>query len=233
MKRLSVLTLVFAFAFAFFILAPAFLNQPFAPNPYLKIADVLDLFTPLVVIPLYYLLLYFRCSRKPGLASTVIFLVFSSLWVLGQGMHLAANTIGHWLTTTAGDQVYDVTYFYDEVLSHFLWHLGAVALSAQLIFSSWKHPFEDQYYRLLTEIIAGFLYGLTIFIIGIEGGTVAILLPFSVLAGITGFILGWNNYKHMPLLTFFTVGYTLAALIFIGWGLYWSGFPQFSHLGWI
>ncbi len=111
MKRLSTLSLIFALALAFFILAPAFLNQPFAPNPYLKIADVLDLFTPLVVIPLYYLLLYYGSSQQPGLRSTIVFLVFASLWVLGQGMHLSANTIGHWLSEVAGDQIYDVTFF--------------------------------------------------------------------------------------------------------------------------
>jgi hypothetical protein len=148
-------------------------------------------------------------------------------------MHLSANTIGHWLATTAGDQVYDVTYFYDEVLSHYLWHLGAAALSAQLIYHSWRYPFHDQPYRLLSETISGLLYGLTIFIIGIEGGTVAILFPLSIILAIAALILGWRKFKIMPLLSYFTVGYSLAALIFIGWGLYWDGFPQFSHLGWI
>jgi hypothetical protein len=232
-KRLSTVILVFTIALAFFIFAPAFLNQPFTPNPHLKIADLLDLFTPLVVIPLYYLLLYYGGNQQPGLRSTIVFLVFASLWVLGQGMHLSANTIGHWITTTVGDQVYDVTYFYDEVLSHYLWHMGVLTLSAQLIYRSWKHPFQDQSFRMVIEIIAGILYGLTIFIIGIEGGTVAMLFPFSVLAAVMGIILGWGKYRQMPVLSYFMVGYALAALIFIGWGVYWGGFPQFSYLGWI
>jgi hypothetical protein len=225
--------LIFALAIAFFILAPAFLNQPFAPNPYLKLADVLDLFTPLVLIPLYYLLLYYGGSQPLSLRSTLVFLVFASLWVLGQGMHLSANTIGQWLSDVAGDQVYDVTYFYDEVLSHYLWHMGAAALSAQLIYNSWKHPFEEQTARLISETVSGIIYGLTIFIIGIEGGTVALLFPFSALAAIAALFLGWGKFKQTPVLTFFMVGYALAALIFVGWGLYWGGFPQFSHLGWI
>ena len=233
MKRLSILILVFTLSLSFFILAPAFLNQPFAPNPYLKLADVLDIFTPLVIIPLYYLLLYYGGSQPPSLRSTIVFLVFAALWVLGQGMHLSANTIGHWLTTTAGDQIYDVTYFYDEVLSHYLWHLGAAALSAQLIYNSWRHPFQDQTFRLVVESIAGIIYGLTIFIIGIEGGTVALMFPFSIIAAFAALILGWGKFKRIPVLSFFMIGYALAALIFIGWGLYWGGFPQFSHLGWI
>ncbi|MBK5109645.1 MAG: hypothetical protein JJE12_16035, partial [Anaerolineales bacterium] len=163
----------------------------------------------------------------------IVFLVFASLWVLGQGMHLSANTIGHWLATTAGDQIYDVTYFYDEVLSHHLWHLGAAALSAQLIYRSWRNPFQDQTFRLVVEAIAGIIYGLTIFIIGIAGGTVAFMFPFSIIAAVTALILGWGKFKRMPVLSCFAVGYTLAALIYLGWGLYWGGFPQFSHLGWI
>ncbi len=72
MKRLSTVILVFTIALAFFIFAPAFLNQPFSPNPHLKIADLLDLFTPLVVIPLYYLLLYYGGNQQPGLRSTIV-----------------------------------------------------------------------------------------------------------------------------------------------------------------
>ncbi|MGB3701839.1 MAG: hypothetical protein WA997_11265 [Anaerolineales bacterium] len=83
MKRLSNLILIFAIALAFFILAPAFLNQPFTPNPHLKLADVLDLFTPLVIIPLYFLLLYYGSSQVPGLKNTIVFLVLAALWVEG------------------------------------------------------------------------------------------------------------------------------------------------------
>jgi hypothetical protein len=115
----------------------------------------------------------------------------------------------------------------------YLWHLGAAALSAQLIYRSWRYPFQDQTFRLVLEAIAGIIYGLTIFIIGIEGGTVAIMFPFSIIAAVTALILGWGKFKRMPVLSCFTVGYTLAALVYLGWGLYWGGFPQFSHLGWI
>jgi hypothetical protein len=232
-KRLSILILVFAIAFAFFIIAPGLLNKPFTPLAQLKIADVLDLFTPLVMIPLYYLLLYFGANQLPSLKSTIVFLVFAALWVEGQAMHLAANSISHWLSDFIGDQIYEVTYFYDEVLSHYIWHFGVIALSAQLIYRSWKYPFTDGSSQLGLESIAGAIFGLTVFIMGIEGGTVPLLFTFSVLAAIISLILGWGRFKHVPLLTYFLIGYALAALIFTGWGIYWSSFPQFSHLGWI
>ena len=188
MKRLSILILIFAVALAIFIIAPGQLNKPFTPYPQLKIADVLDLFTPLVLTPLYFLLLYFGAGQFPSLKSMIVFFVFAALWVEGQSMHLAANSIGHWLSDISGDQIYEVTYFYDEVLSHYIWHLGVVTLSAQLIYRSWKYSFTDRSSRLIVESIAGILYGFTIFIIGIEGGTVPLLFPFSVLATITALI---------------------------------------------
>jgi hypothetical protein len=56
MKRLSFLSLVFAILFAVFFLGPPFLNMQFSLYPLMKIADVFDLLTPLVLIPLYWLL---------------------------------------------------------------------------------------------------------------------------------------------------------------------------------
>jgi len=78
-KRLSILILIFSIAFAFFIIAPGLLNKPFTPYPQLKIADVLDLFTPPMLIPLNYLLLCCGASQFPSLKSMIVFLVFASL----------------------------------------------------------------------------------------------------------------------------------------------------------
>jgi hypothetical protein len=199
----------------------------------MKIADVLDLFTPIVLIPLYYLLLYSGSNQLPNLRSVIIFLVFAALWVEGQGMHLSANSIGHWLNNLMGDEINQVTYFYDEVFSHYLWHLGVVTLSAQLIFRQWRYPFTNGSFRLILEAIASVIYGLLIFIIGIEGGTVPLVFTFSILASLLGMIGGWGKFRQQPILLFFVIGYGLAALIFIGWWSAWSGFPQFSQLGWI
>lgn len=79
MIRLSILILIFAVALAFFIIAPGFLNRPFTPYPQLKIADVLDIFTSLVLIPLYFLLLFFGTRQVPSLKSMIVFMVFAAL----------------------------------------------------------------------------------------------------------------------------------------------------------
>ena len=105
-----------------------------------------------------------------------------------------------------------------------------MTLSAQLIYSSWKHSLTVQSSSLNLESIADIIYGFTVFIIGIEGGTLPLLFPFSVLSAITALILVWEKFKRLPVLTFFLVGYALAALIFTDWGIYWGSTPQFSHL---
>ena len=87
--------------------------------------------------------------------------------------------------------------------------------------------------RLNLVSIADIIYGYMVYIIGIEGGTVPLFFPFSVLSAISALILVWEKFKHLPVLTFFLVGYALAALVFTGWGIYWGSTPRFSHLGWI
>ncbi len=102
MQRLARLTLIFAILFAVFIIAPAFLNGQFAPYPLMKSGDILDLLTPLVLIPLYWLLFQIQPIRPPSQKEVLIFLIFAVLWVQGQGMHKgrqlhrASNAILFW-----------------------------------------------------------------------------------------------------------------------------------------
>jgi hypothetical protein len=76
----------------------------------------------------------------PSLSRLIIFIVFVAFRVAGQGMHLAANSIDNLLGQRGlgtGD-IYKLTYFYDEVLSHYLWHIGIVGLSGLLIYRQRK-----------------------------------------------------------------------------------------------
>jgi hypothetical protein len=230
-RRLSNLILVFGFAFAVLIILPALINKPFSPYPYLKVSDVIDLFTPLVLIPLYYLLLFYGGSEEPGVRSMVLFMVLAAVWVLGQGMHLAANSIGHWLADSMGKDINQVTYFYDELLSHFIWHLGAAALSAQLIFHELSKPLQGQIKTIWQEVVAGIPYGFTIAAMGLEGNTVALMFPFSALAAILCLIFGRGDFRQQKLLTFFLVGYGLAAIGFTIWGIIFRGFPPPTEVG--
>jgi hypothetical protein len=231
MKHLPQLIFIFALAFAFFLLAPALLSEQFGLFPLMKVGDIVDLFTPLVLIPLYWLLFQFGGDQSPSVKCSIIFMVLTALWVEGQGMHLAANSIGHLLGGLEGSDIYTLTKFYDEHLSHWLWHSGIIGLSTILIVRSWRHLYLGQESKLTLETIAGIIYGITFFIAIVEGGTVPLGLPYTILVTLFGLIWGRKVLRQQPILAFSTVGYGLGTLLFIAWGIYWGGFPQFSEVG--
>jgi len=231
MKRLSVLTLVFSIAFLVFFIGPPLLSKQFGPYPLMKVGDVFDLFTPLVLIPLYWLLYWLDGSRPIGLKGNVVFMVFVAFWVAGQGMHLAANSIGHLLENMKGTDIYSLTNFYDEILSHYLWHFGIFALSAMIIYRQWRNPLAQGRPMPLAMIVAGVIYGFAYFAIVIEGATTPIGVPFAVLAMLFILVWGRKNLGQQPVLAFFLVTYLLATVLFLCWGIYWHGLPEFSKVG--
>ena len=231
MQRLGSLTLIFAILLAVFIITPAFLNGQFAPYPLMKSGDVLDLLTPLVLIPLYWLLFQIHPHRPPSQKEMLVFLVFAALWVQGQGMHLVANSIGHLTAADSASEVKQLTLFYDEILSHYIWHFGLVGLSALLIYRQWQNPLTKQSSSWKFEITAGIIHGFNYFIDIVESATTLLGVPFAV--GVVLFTLIWGRQQNrqQPILAFFFVSYSIACLFFLGWGLYWGGLPEFSQVG--
>jgi hypothetical protein len=127
--------------------------------------------------------------------------------------------------------IYNLTHFYDEVLSHYLWHVGIVGLSAFLIFRQWQSPFTEEKAPLWPIALAGVIHGFTYFLIVVEGGTAPLGVTFAILAVLFGLIWGRKRISQQPLVTFFFISYAIAMLFFIGWGIYWRGLPQFSEVG--
>ena len=231
MKRLSIVILIFAIAFALFLVGPPFMGKPFSPYPLMKVADVFDILTPLVMLPLYWLLLRMGQSKPINIAGMVIFFVLAAFWAQGQGMHLSANSIDHLLKGMENTDIYRLTHFYDEVLSHYLRDIGIVGLSAFLIFRSWRNPFAEEPGVLWSPILAGIIHGFTFFLVVIESGTAPLGVTFAVLAAVFGLVWCRKGMSHRPIATFFFISYVVAALFFIGWGIYWQGLPQFSEVG--
>ncbi|MCI0397200.1 MAG: hypothetical protein L0332_23600 [Chloroflexi bacterium] len=231
MHRLSRLTLLFAVLFAVFIILPGLLSQQLGLFPLIKVGDVLDVFTPLVLIPIYWLLYWGSREAAPGSRATLLFLVLIAMWAEGQGMHLSANSIGHLLQETRPNDPYELTHFYDEVLSHYLWHTAVIGLSVLIAGRHWRQPVPGEQRDGRLEIPAAVIYGLTYFIVVIEGGTAPLGVPFAVLAAVVGLVWGRRAIKERPVLLFFLVAYVLATVVFAGWALYWGGLPQFSEVG--
>lgn len=232
MARLTRQILVFTVVYVLFVMLPAFLSRPFVFYPLQSTGDVLDVLTPMVLIPFYWVL-YRLDGRKPlTIREMLLFLVFAALWAEGQGMHLSANSIGHLVETGAQSQGASLTHFYDEILSHYLWHFGVVGLTVLLLARQWQNPFAGSESMLREESLAGLLYGITFFITFTEAGTAPLGIPFALAVTIFGLTAGRRHLRQQPLLAFFTIAQTIALLLFVIWFLV-NGFrlPQFSELG--
>ena len=240
MKRVSLLTLIFALLSLVFIILLVFLRFKFWLYPLMSNQDVFDILTPLVLIPIYWLLFKHAAGDGSDPVEEISFLVLAGFWVEGQGMHLSANSIDNLIETLAHNQVIDIkptdiyrlTYFFDEHLSHYLWHIGILGLAALLIYREWHRP-PGIATAWWAAILAGIIYGFTYFCIFLEGQTVVLGLPFAIIVVVFALISERKKLVQRPVLAFFSVACLLAFLLFTGWGLYWGGFPQFSDVGWI
>ena len=231
MRRISSLILVFCLASTAFFVLPAFLTDQFGLFPLMKLKDVADVFTPLVIIPLYWLLFQLSPEKKFSLREGFLFMIFAALWVEGQGMHLSANSIGGLLQEATEADVYSLTLFYDEVLSHYIWQLGMVGLSTLILIRQWHHPLSVERSWLALDLVAGVIHGFMFFVIVVEASTAPLGIPFAIAITLVGLIWGRNELRKQPLLAFYLASYGVAILFFVAWALYWGGLPQFSEVG--
>jgi hypothetical protein len=224
------ISLIFSIAMAIFVLGPPLLGYTFAPYPLMNIADILDMFTPLVLLPIYWLLFYLNGDNPSSIKANLILMVFAGFWVLGQSMHLAANSIGHLTENLNETDIYKLTYFYDETLGHYLWHFGVIGLSALLIFREWRKTISSVDRLNFNNILGGIIYGFVFFAMVNEGSTVPMGLPFTILAIIFILVIARRKIKQ-PVTSLFLTGYSFAFLLFAIWGIWHQGFPGFFEVG--
>lgn len=240
MKRLSTLILLFAILSAVFFLALVLLRIPFPLYPLMSWQDALDLLTPLVLLPLYWRM--FEATSGPTSKSWEhnALIILSAAWAMGQGMHLAANSINNLAEALAhelvldvrGTSLYKLIYFYDEYLSHYIWHIGVLGLAGLLLVRAGK---SGNVVRTdwLPISISGVIYGLVLFLIILEGETLPMGLPVLILLAALVFLRGRTALNNNPIMAFFFIACLLATFLFVFWGLVWQGFPALSDLGWI
>jgi hypothetical protein len=237
-RRLSLFVLCFALLSAVFLLLLVFFRIPFPLYPLMSYQDALDILTPLVLIPSYWILFKYAGRSEAGLAEETAFMVLAVGWVLGHGMHLSANSVNNLAESLAKDHVMDITgtsiyqliYFYDEHLSHYLFHVSVLGIAGLLIYREWRRPAGIATIWWAT-LLAGLIYGFTLFCIILEGQTVPLGLPFASLIVLLTLIWGRRKIAQRPLRAFFFVAFLVAVMLFVGWGLYWGGFPEFTEVG--
>jgi hypothetical protein len=132
----------------------------------------------------------------------------------------------HQLAGQESTDAYKLTYFYDELLSHYLWHLGVIGLSTLLMVVSWRSAPAGEDTRLTVLILAALIYALNYVLLVLEGNTAPIGIPFALFAALLPLWLKRRELAQRPGLAFFTLAYLIALVLFAGWGLYWQGLPE-------
>jgi hypothetical protein len=229
-RTLGRYVLVFAIAFAVLIMGPPFLGYTFPPYPLMRVADVFDLLTPLVLLPLFWLLFRFAAQDTATTRLNLIFMVFAAFFALGQGIHLAANSIGHLTAAIPGSDILGLTSFYDETLSHYLWHFGVIGLSAVIAFRQVQGSCDENAFTL-TNTLGGAIYGFVFFAMVIEGVTAPMGLPFAAAFVIISLVYARKTLRRQPVVSFFLLGYLVALVLFGIWGIWQHGLPEFSKVG--
>lgn len=230
----STVLVAYAAALAGFLLVPPYLKGSVGPAHAFTWQEAADLLTPLVVIPLAWLVL--DLTGGQGRRWLVGFLVIAALWVEGQGIHLAANAVGDAVPKDAAEAYYltvpgELDLWLDETLSHWMWHAAWLALSILLLAATTRGLVPSN--RLsVTAAIAGGVHGATFFLVSVEGVTTVLGIPGSIA------ILAWSalaarrGFGRQPVVTFFLVSTVATLLGYIGWAALngWT-LPEFSKVG--
>jgi hypothetical protein len=227
--------LAYAIALAAFLLVPPYLKASVGPPQAFTLQEAADLLTPLVVIPLAWLV--FDLAGGLGRRGLVAFLVIAVVWVEGQGIHLAANAIGDAFSHAAAEVFYETVpgeldLWLDEVLSHWMWHGAWVALSILVLAAATRGSVGPSDRTSVTAVAAGLVHGATFFLVTVEGATTLLGIPASILILAWCLVSGRRGLLRQPVVTFFLVSTVVTLLGYVAWGALndWA-LPEFSKVG--
>jgi hypothetical protein len=229
---------------AFFQIMPTFVPGGFA-GP-VSGGEAFDFLTPLAVVPVA-LAAYFSlrktagtkvgASRRLSRWSLAVLILGLICYVEGHGLHLSANAIDRLLGGQEDTALHQSVYVYDEVISHFVWDSGVLLMAVGLIMAGSGVNFTRLSLAHWTFLVLGAaFFGFSYAVNAIEGQTVILTLPASMVLGLTCLRIygrGRRRREHNAAALFFLLGFFLSALLFAYWGIAHRGFPEFSQLGWI
>jgi hypothetical protein len=175
-------------------------------------ADWVDLATPYVVTGA-------AAGALRGAHATrgawTVFWVATVVYVQGQGVHLAANSIGNAL---GGSEPIEL---WDEHVGHYLWYAGFWLIVAVLAATlSERRPRGGVGGHLLALVV-----GFTHFTNSVEGQTAYAGIGVAVL-----FVL-WGLLTREGLGRLLVTAYGASLLLFAAYAVWQGGFPEFSEVG--
>jgi hypothetical protein len=222
-------------ALAAFLIVPPYLKASVGLPQAFTLQEAADLFTPLVVLPLAWLV--FDLAGGLGRRGLIAFLVVGALWVEGQGIHLAANAIGDAFSHDAAEAFYqtvpgDLNLWLDETLSHWVWHAAWVALAILMLAAATRGTVGRPDRTSVTAVVAGLVHGATFFLVTVEGATTLLGIPASILILAWCLLAGRRGLLRQPVVTFFLVSTVVTLLGYVVWGALndWT-LPEFSKVG--
>lgn len=213
----------FAVAATAFLLLPPILKAPVGDVPGFTGQEAVDLFTPLVTMPL--LFLAFELTGRLGTRARLVLVVLIAAWVSGQAIHLATNAMGDVFDAGSPRDAFYATdvgtldHWFDEVLSHWLWHAAWVALLALLLWVGIRGRgtgVRSMPGAVGIGAVAGFLHGFTWFVVTDEGGTYLLAIP----AAAAFLVIGWLTRRRDPdrvITTFVVVGAFVSLALYAIW----------------
>ncbi len=182
-RRLSLALLGYALALAVFLVVPPTLRNTVDGLTGFTWQELLDLFTPLAVLPVAAAAL--RLAGATGSRWTMAILVVAIVWVEGQAIHLAANGIDDAAREATGAGVPgaagEVTHWLDERLSHWLWDAGWVGLSGLFLAAGAHERLRGGAAAASVALVVGaaVVHGLIFGITTVEGVTALLGIPAS------------------------------------------------------
>ncbi|HEX6129273.1 MAG TPA: hypothetical protein VF071_09660 [Candidatus Limnocylindria bacterium] len=214
-RNVGVIAFAYGAAHLVFIVAPPFLSEPFGASG-LRTGDILDFATPLVLIPLGWLLFRVAAPQPPSALGIGVFMLLAVVWVQGQAMHLAANAISH-LVVEPGELQHLVDYL-DEELSHQLWHGAVIGLAALTMRRAWTVPPQAMAGRTLAAVLIGaVLFGATFFSMVVEGVTWPFALPAALILLVVGLVATGGRPVSRPVIAFYVVAFSVALGLSATW----------------
>lgn len=230
-ERLPRALLAYAIALAVFLLIPPTIHASVGPPAAFTGQELFDLFTPVAVLPLAWLVLGAAGIADPK--TTLAFVAIGGLWAGAQGIHLAANAIGDAFAAGPTRDAFYATdagaldHFLDEDLGHWAWHAAWALLSLLFLvrgrrFAAWPASGTGAILAGRATLAgaatvgAGILHGATFAVVSTEGGTAALGIPLSVVL-LVGSARSITSRTSHPLIRFLAASSITTLLLYAVW----------------
>lgn len=212
-------------------LGSAYVKVPLAPRG-VTAGDLIQLLGTFPLLALYAGIALDLHARHPaGARIASVLFIAGVVNALGTGVHVAANSIHDMLDHTGIGDPWGLAYFWDEHLGHYMPDASRAAFAVALTALESKAPGATWSGTNRAPLVLGALaYGFIYFATGVEGQTVPLALPFSL-----GYAV-WSLVRRRsgaggPVRAFYTIAAVTSILLFLTWGVWHHGFPEFSRTG--